>query len=297
LAQYYIKKYPEYLLITERSPMRTYYKGTYMLLSFFLLACTSEDNGARKQLETARRFYNQREYIPARQQLDSLKIKYPKAFLQLQEGLALLDSVRRGENELTISLCDSLIRSFEPDVEQRKKQFSFQKDKQYQETGNYIPEKSVTAYITGTTLRSGVKETGQVYIESIFVGGQKHNKMKISTKDGSFIESLAVNDDGLNYRFVNGGKTCEVLHFTGADENGMAKFIFVNMDRPLTATIEGQGKYTYTLSQSIKSAIAKSYQLSVMMSQLDSLKTEKEKAEYRIYYLDNKKNAVDSTKP
>jgi hypothetical protein len=76
----------------------------------------------------------------------------------------------------------------------------------------------------------------------------------------------------------------------------MAKFIFVNMDKPLTATIEGQGRYTYTLSQPVKSAIAKSYQLSVMMLQLDSLKTEKEKAEYRVYYLDNKKNAADSAK-
>jgi hypothetical protein len=276
--------------------MKTYYKGIYILLSSFLLACTSENDGAQQQLEAARQFYTQREYTQAKQQLDSLKIKYPKAFPQLQAGLALLDSVRRGENELTISSCDSLIRSFVPRVEQEKKQFGFQKDKQYQETGNYIPKESLTAYITGTTLRSGVRETGQVYIESVFTGGQKHNKVRISARDGSFAESLAVNDDGLNYRFANGGKTYEVLHFTGANENGIAEFIFVNIDKPLTVTIEGQGKYTYTLSQPVKSAIAKSYQLSVMMLQLDSLKTEKEKAEYRIYYLDNKKNAANGAK-
>lgn len=276
--------------------MKIYYKGICILLSFFLLACTSENNGAQQQLEAARKFYTQKEYTLAKQQLDSLKINYPKAFPQLQAGMALLDSVRRGENELTIISCDSLIKTFEPKVEQQKKLFSFQKDKQYQETGNYIPKESVTAYLSGTTLRSGVKETGQVYIESVFIGGQKHNKLKISTKDGSYIETLAVNDDGLNYRFTNGGKTYEVLHFTGANENGISKFIFANMDKLLTATLDGQGKYTYTLSQQTKSAIAKSLQLSVMMLQLDSLKTEKEKAEYRIYYLDNKKNTADSTK-
>jgi hypothetical protein len=265
-------------------------------LLLFLLACTSEDNGAQKQLEIARQFYNQQEYTLAKLQIDSLKMKYPKAFPQLQAGLALLDSIRRKENELTIAACDSLIQSFEPQVEEEKKKFSFQKDKQYQEIGSYIPKESVTAYITGTTLRSGVKETGQLYIESIFVGGQKHNKMRISAKDGSFIESFPVNDDGLNYHFTNGGKTYEVLHFTGVNENGMAKFIFANMEKELSATIDGQSKYMYALSLQTKSAIAKSYLLSVMMLELDSLKTEKEKAEFRIHYLDNKKGQTDSTK-
>lgn len=276
--------------------MKSYHKSIAILLSFFLLACSSENKDAQEQLEIARQYYAQNEYVLAKQQLDSLKSKYPKAFPQLSAGLALLDSIRRGENEQTIAACDSLIISFQPKVDQEKKSFSFQQNKQYQETGSYIPKESVTTYITGTTLRSGVNENGKLFIESVFIGGQKHNKVRISAKDGSFVESLPVNDDGLNYRFTNMGKTYEIIHFTGASENGIAKFIFVNFDKPLAATIDGQGKYTYTLSQQTKSAIAKSYQLSVMMLQLDSLKTEKEKAEYRLYYLDNKENMADSTK-
>ncbi|NDV95405.1 hypothetical protein D0T84_10830 [Dysgonomonas sp. 521] len=276
--------------------MKSYHKSISILLFLFLLACSSENKDAQKQLEIARQYYTQKEYTLAKQQLDSLKSKYPKAFPQLSAGLALLDSIRRGEDEKTIATCDSLIISFQPTVDQEKKLFSFQQNKQYQETGNYIPKESVAAYITGTTLRSGVNENGRLFIESVFIGGQKHNKLKISAKDGSYVETMPVNDDGLNYRFTNMGKTYEIIHFTGASENGIAKFIFANFDKPLTATIEGQGKYTYTLSQQAKSAIAKSYQLSVMILQLDSLKTEKEKAEYRIYYLDNKKNSADRTK-
>lgn len=278
--------------------MKNYYRSIFILFSLFLIACTTENNEAQQQLQAARTAYNQKEYSLAKEKLDSLKIKHPKAFAQIREGLALLDSVRRGENEQIIQSCDSLITFYQPQVDLKKKQFSFLQNKQYQETGYYIPKESVTNTIIGTTLRSGVEENGQLYIESVFTGNQKHNKLKITAKDGSFVESIPVNDDGLNYRFTNMDKTYEVIRFGGNKENGMAKFIFTNINAPLTASIEGQGKYAYTLSQTVKSAIAKSYELSVMMLQLDSLKTAKEKAEYHIYYLDNKKNEItDNTIP
>lgn len=279
---------------TECSPMKTFYRSIFILLSFLLFACTSENEEAQRQLNTARQLYSQAEYALAKQTLDSLKANHPKAFPQLQAGILLLDSIRRGENEQIIAQCDSLISSFEPKVEQEKTKFSFQQNKQYQETGSYIPKESVTSSITSTTLRSGVEENGQLYIESVFIGGQKHNKIKILSKDGSFAESIPVNDDGLNYRFSNMGKTYEVIRFSGNKENGIAKFIFSNTNNPLSVTLDGQGRYTYTLSQQVKSAISKSYQLSVMMLQLDSLKTAKEKAEFHIYYLDNKKDSTNT---
>ena len=173
---------------TECSPMKTYYRSIFILLSFLLFACTSENEEAQRQLNTARQLYSQAEYALAKQTLDSLKANHPKAFPQLQAGILLLDSIRRGENEQIIAQCDSLISSFEPKVEQEKTKFSFQQNKQYQETGSYISKESVTSSITSTTLRSGVEENGQLYIESVFIGGQKHNKIKILSKDGSFAE-------------------------------------------------------------------------------------------------------------
>ncbi len=271
-----------------------------VFLFVFLLACGPKDDGAKLRLDSARAFYANKEYQLAKQEIDSLKILYPKAFDQIRAGLAFLDTIRRGENMQTITECDSLVAAYQPTLEKMKSLFSYQRNKQYQETGSYIPKESVTGgVITGTMLRSGVGEDGVLYIESVFTGSkQKHNQIKISAKDGSFVQSLPVNDDGLNYRFSNMGKEYEIIRFAGANENGMAKFIFTNTNIPLSVTLEGQGKYTYTLSQTTKSAISKSFQLSTMMLQLDSLKTAKEKAEYHIYYLDNKKdkNADDVVK-
>lgn len=261
-----------------------------LLLFGLLSGCSSNNNQEPERwLDAARQHYNQKEYTLATQAIDSLKTLYPKAFDQIKASLVLLDSVRKGENNQIIETCDSLISSFEPKIEQTKRMFVYQKNKEYQETGNYIPRESASDIIQGTLLRSGVNDAGQLYIESVFVGGQRHNKMRISLKDGSFVETLPVTDDGLNYRFSNMGKSYEIIRFSGTAENETGKFIFSNMDKPLTVTLEGNGKYSYNLSQATKSAISKSYQLSVMMIQLDSLKTEKEKAQYRNYYLDNEK--------
>lgn len=92
----------------------------------------------------------------------------------------------------------------------------------------------------------------------------------------------------MNFRFSNLGKQFEVIKFAGKDDNGVSKFIVTHIDKPVTVTISGQGNITYNLSANAKSAINKTYDLSVMMTQLDSLKTEKEKAQYKLHYLDNK---------
>lgn len=280
-----------YPLKESRHLMRSPFRNTMVFLIIFLFACGTNDDGAKLRLDAARKHYADKNYQLAKQELDSLKILYPKAFDQIRSGLAFLDTIRRAENQQIIAECDSLIAIHNPALDKMKSLFTFQQDKRYQETGAYIPKESLTGgVITGTTLRSGIGEDGVLYLESVFVGAkQKHNQIKVSAKDGSFVQSLVVNDDGLNYRFSNMGKEYEVIRFAGRDENGIAGFIFANSNHPLTLTLEGQGRYTYNLSQTVKSAISKSFELSTMMLQLDSLKTAKEKAEYHIYYLDNKK--------
>jgi hypothetical protein len=265
--------------------MKTVYRYALPVIIIFLMACSADDGGAQHHLDAARRYYKQNEFTLATQAIDSIRLLYPRAIEQRKAGLVLLDSVRRGENDFIIQACDSLILSFQPVVEDAKKRFVFRQNKEYQESGSYIPKEMATDNISSTLLRSGVAESGQLYIESVFVGSQRHRKLRVSLRDGSFAETLAVTSDGLNYRFSNLGKEYEIIHFADADENGVGRFIFSNSDKPLTVTLEGAGKYSYTLPQTTKSAIARSYELSAIMLRLDSLKTEKEKAEFRNYNL------------
>jgi len=273
--------------------MQAIFRNTLVFLFIFLFSCGSKDNDrVRLHLDAARKYYSEKEFQKAKQEIDSIHILYPRAFEERRAAIILLDSVRRGENKQTIDQCDSLIALYLPELEKMKAQFSYQRDKQYQDAGAFIPKESVNGgIITGTTLRSGVGDDGILYLESVFVGGKhKHNQLQVATKDGSFVETQPENGDGLNYRFSNMGKEYEVIRFLGLKENRVAKFIFVNRDKSLSATLKGQNKYSYTLSQNIKSSVSKSFQLSTMMLQLDSLKTAKERAEYFNFELDKKKD-------
>lgn len=282
------ERFAKILLVMRSSIIQkiVFFAAIVLLVS----ACSPDKKAAQEMLTQARELYKNGEYTKSKQTIDSMKVLYPKAFDQINAGFALTDSIRKGENTLIIAQCDSLITTYTPIIDSMKQYFIYQRNKEYQETGFFIPKEGYTGEkLTNTTLRSGVDEkNGQIYLESVYIGGQIHNQIKVSTKDEAFAESLPVTSEGLNFRFSNLGKQFEVIKFAGKDDNGVSKFIVTHIDKPVTVTISGQGNITYTLSANAKSAINKAYDLSVMMTQLDSLKTEKEKAQYKLHYLDNK---------
>jgi len=270
-------------------------KAILIISALTVIACSSDEKAAQESLNNAREFYAQGDYTRAKEEIDSLRSKYPKSFKQIDASFLLVDSIRRAENTKTIERCDSLVAAYIPMIDSVKKYFVYQRDEKYQETGTYIPKEGYTGLqMTSTLLRSGVEESGQLYIESVFLGSQTHNKLKVATKDGSFAESPEVSGDGFIFRFSNLGKQYEVIKYSGQNENGLARFIVANQDKPITATLSGQGNYSFTLSKISKTAIAKSYDLSVMMTQLDSINTEKEKAQFRIMSLDEKKQKASA---
>lgn len=282
------ERFAKILLVMRSSIIQkiVFFAAIVLLVS----ACSPDKKAAQEMLTQARELYKNGEYTKSKQTIDSMKMLYPKAFDQINAGFALTDSIRKGENTLIIAQCDSLITTYTPVIDSMKQYFIYQRNKEYQETGFFIPKEGYTGEkLTNTTLRSGVDEkNGQIYLESVYIGGQIHNQIKVSTKDEAFAESLPVTSEGLNFRFSNLGKQFEVIKFAGKDDNGVSKFIVTHIDKPVTVTISGQGNITYTLSANAKSAINKAYDLSVMMTQLDSLKTEKGKAQYKLHYLDNK---------
>ncbi len=259
-----------------------------------LLASSCSDNHqvAERHLSNARTLLAQSEFELAKAELDSINTLYPKSFEQRKAAVPLLDSIRRAENNALIADVEAQLSELMPIVEKLKSDFVFQKDEKYQETGSYIPKATAgSGVLSYTTLHSGVEEDGRVYLESIFIGGQKHNKLMIKV-GGESAESLVVEGDGYIHRFTDLGKTYEVIRLIGANENGVAKFIAEKAKSPMTVQLLGSHMASYTLPQNIKNAIAKSVELSEYMLTIDSLKSEKEKAEFKNFYLDNGKQTA-----
>ncbi|NDW19196.1 hypothetical protein D0T53_09755 [Dysgonomonas sp. 216] len=269
-----------------------------VLASLFIVACGEKNKEAKLYLEDIKSLYENEEYELAKQKIDSIQKLYPKAFDEIKASLALLQDVRKAQNIKQIAYCDSVVNVLQSRIDSIKQLFTYDINKEYQESGRFLPKTMPSKILSATTLRAGVKENGQLFIESVFVGNNKyHEAVKVSLKDGSYTETLPVNEDGLNFRFTDAGKNYEVITFTGKDENGIARFIYTFADKPLNVTLTGKSTTSFALSGTAKKAISDTYLLSDWMLCVDSLKSVKEKAELLIKYIDEKKNASALAKP
>lgn len=268
---------------------RFLYLPTLIISVFFLFSCgEKKDEKAIQYLDNIRLLHQQGNYKEALENIDSIQALFPKAFPQIKEAMALKQVLRRASDEREIEVCDSLLKVYEPKADSIKNLFVYQKDKE-DDSGIFIPKTINTNHITSTTLRSGVNENGTFYLESTYIGGQIHNQIEVTTKDKQSAESLPINDEGFNFRFSNLGNQYEVIKVTSFHDNGLAKFIIDNADKPLTVKLKGKNTTSFTLPNINKKAIIDSYNLSTLLLKKDSLFTAKDKAQTRIKYLESKK--------
>ena len=196
------------------------------------------------------------------------------------------------EAERTIAFCDSLLPIKIEEAEALKKGFNFEKDSVYEEIGNYIwKQQTIERNVQRCYIRSGVNEKGEIYLASVFYGGApiNHTGLKVSTPDGQFAETASIAyDGGVNYRFKDLGKTTEVVTYKGEKGLDAAKFIATNVKERIKAEYTGGKPYTIYIADGDKKAIAATYDLATVLSDLENLIKEKDKSTNRIAYLNNK---------
>lgn len=262
------------------------------LAAITLTACNQTEKEAQARLNNARSMYERNEFFAAKSEIDSVRILYPKEYKVLKEGLALMRQVELKEAERTIAFCDSLLPIKIEEAETLKKGFTFEKDSVYEEIGNYIwKQQTIERNIQRCYIRSGVNEKGEIYLASVFYGGApiNHTGIKVSTPDGQFAETASIAyDGGVNYRFKDLGKTTEVVTYKGEKGLDAAKFISTNVKERIKAEYTGGKPYTIYIADSDKKAIAATFDLATVLSDLENLIKEKDKSTNRIAYLKNK---------
>lgn len=260
------------------------------MLALLLISCSGKGRNAKTYLAEAESALNEGNYSLAKLKIDSIKELYPTSFDEINKGFDLMQQVRMAENRRNIQFCDSMLTVNQQLLTETLKDFTYVRDPQYQEIGDYVPKiYPLNASFQQNGLRSAVSEKGQMYIESVLSGGSlRHNRIKVTTKDGSFAESLAVTTDGLNYRFSTLDATYEIVRFSGNDDNGVAKFIYTFKEEPVTLSFIGNKTSTVTLSQTAKRAVAQSFELSTLILEIEKLKYEKGRSEALIKYLESK---------
>jgi hypothetical protein len=265
-----------------------------VLFAALFVGCTNRAKEAGSMLQNARSMYEREEFASAKNEIDSLRTAYPKEFGVLKEALELMRMVELKEAERTIAFCDSFIPAKQAESVEWSKGFVFEKDSVYEEMGNYIwKQQTVERNVERSYIRCGVNEKGEMYLASVYFGSApiNHTGIKVSTKDGLYTETPAIPyDGGLNYRFKDLGNTSEIVHYKGEHCTDVANFIYTHVKERLKVEYTGGKPYAIYLSDTEKRAIAATCDLTVVLSDIEKMKTEREKALKKQTYLEKKLN-------
>lgn len=262
------------------------------LATLALAGCNSNEKKAQARLDNARTMYERNELFAAKSEIDSIRALYPKEYKVIREGLTLMRQVEQKEAERNLAFCDSLLPIKQQELEEMKKNFKFEKDSAYNEIGNYVSkQQTIERNIQRCYIRAGVNEKGEMYLASVFYGPKplQHTGIKLSAKDGLFAETPAIPyDGGLNYRFEDLGNTTEVVTYVGENCADAVQFIYANQKERIRVEYTGGKPYVLYIAEADKKAIAATFELAIVLSDIEKLTKEKEKSIKKLAYLEKK---------
>lgn len=260
-----------------------------MLLATASTSCNSDGKQASARLDNARQMFAQGELAAAKSEIDSIRTLYPKELKTIREGLTLMRQIELKETERNLAFCDSLLPVKHEEVNDLKKGFNLEKDTAYNEVGNYVSkQQTIERNIQRCYIRSAVSEKGEMYLTSVFYGGSplNHTGIKLSTPSGLSTQTPAIPyDGGLNYRFKDMGQTTEVVTYQGMKCADAVRFIYNNRNERIRVEYTGGKPYVIYMADADKKAIAATYELAVVLHDIDKLTKEKEKSIKKIAYL------------
>lgn len=248
-----------------------------VVLSFSIISCGKTDKKAEAQYKKAEALYEQGDYNQAKQQIDSIKVLYPKAFDQIKKGMILMCRVNLKESERNLVYIDSLLPLKKAEVDRLKKDFFLSKDEKFEETGHYVykSEKN-NPVVNRSYVRAQVSEDGIMEIASVYFGpvALHHESMRVEAPDGSYAMTKVVPYDGArNFRFVNDGNTTEVVTYKGEQMIAVAELIY-NTPGKIKVSYEGKRPYSFTLDDRSRKMINASYELAMAMKSVKELTRE-----------------------
>lgn len=262
-------------------------------LSALIISCAENvEKLAGRHLDNAKEAFSIGNYNVAKQEIDSIKILYPKAFEARKQGIKLMQQVEEAEQMRAIEYEDSMITVAQAAFDQIKAGYAFQKDEQYQDLGLYtIKSQDPTRNTDRTYIRAQVDELGRMTLISSYRGSSyiHHDWLKLSVGD-LYVDTPESND---RHEFKDLDVCYEWLSFINGNDGGAAAFISANKDANITYTLyrktgPDSSRPVYRnlkMTKDDRYAIAKLYELSLVLSTLDEHKKAREEADRHLKFI------------
>lgn len=253
-----------------------------------LFACEDIEKKAGEKLQAARLAFEQGDYSEAKKQIDSIKILYPKAFETRRAGIGLMQEVELKEQEQSLAYLDSMLQVKQQEFDAVKSKFAFEKDAEYQKTGNYLhPAQVIEKNLHRSFLRFQVDENGVMSMTSIYCGSRNihHVAVKVIAPDGSFAETPASKD---SYETTDLGEKIEKADYKMDEDGNVMGFLYLNKDKNIKVNYLGERPYSTHMTVADRQALASVYELAQLLSSMAEIKKNMEEANLKIGFVKKK---------
>ena len=253
-----------------------------------LFSCEDVEKKAGEKLQAAREAFELGNYNEAKILIDSIKMLYPKAFETRRAGIGLMQEVELKEQEKSLVYLDSMLQAKQKDFDAIKGKYTFEKDAEYQNIGNYLhPSQVIEKNLHRSFLRFQVDENGVMSMTSIYCGAGNihHVGVKVMTPDGSFAETPAAKD---SYETTDLGEKIEKADFKLGEDGNVMGFLYLNKDKNIKVNYQGERPYSITMTAADRQARASIYELAQLLSSMTEIKKNMEEANLKIEFVKKK---------
>lgn len=253
-----------------------------------LFSCEDVEKKAGEKLQAAREAFELGNYNEAKILIDSIKMLYPKAFETRRAGIVLMQEVELKEQEKSLVYLDSMLQAKQKDFDAIKGKYTFEKDAEYQNIGNYLhPSQVIEKNLHRSFLRFQVDENGVMSMTSIYCGAHNihHVAVKVTAPDGSFAETPAAKD---SYETTDLGEKIEKADFKLGEDGNVMGFLYLNKDKNIKVNYQGERPYSITMTAADRQALASIYELAQLLSSMTEIKKNMEEANLKIEFVKKK---------
>ena len=253
-----------------------------------LFSCEDVEKKAGEKLQAAREAFELGNYNEAKILIDSIKMLYPKAFETRRAGIGLMQEVELKEQEKSLVYLDSMLQAKQKDFDAIKGKYTFEKDAEYQNIGNYLhPSQVIEKNLHRSFLRFQVDENGVMSMTSIYCGAHNihHVAVIFAAPDGSFAETPAAKD---SYETTDLGEKIEKADFKLGEDGNVMGFLYLNKDKNIKVNYQGERPYSITMTAADRQALASVYELAQLLSSMTEIKKNMEEANLKIEFVKKK---------
>jgi len=259
----------------------------FMLAFTFLISCNSRQNLEKQadvRLKHIEQLISHNSLNEAKIEIDSFHLLFPRLVNKRRIAAAYEDTIVRRESSRSLAYCDSILPLKRHEADSIQKNFRYEKDKIYQETGNFIYKTQNTENNTNRIyLKAYVDDNAEFYLISNYCGSKlEHTSVEVSAKD-LFAHTDTINTSDPDYHsFTNDGLRWEVVTFKNESGKTVSAFIAQYSNLQIKVILHGKKNYVYFLADSDKKAISDTYHLWIVKKDVLKLKTEIKKATAKI---------------